>query len=520
MKLLTPEEIARNIKNKIGSEGKLAWIVSVIAGVISHGLALVSDFPNHDGLASMYFDQNMTTSGRWFLQAACGITSYFNLPWLIGVLSIVYLAFTNVVLVKLLKIKSKTNVVLISLLTVSFPVLASNFAYVFTMDGYMIGLLLCVAAVAFTGCGKYGFVLGAISLAFGMGCYQSYISVTMLLSLYVTVIGFLSGKNAKERVFTVARYLCMGIFGIGLYYVILRICLSAQNKVLDTYQGISDMSSTNGIGLFDTIKEVYAEFIRFGVKGHIFAPNKLSVSAIIVLTLFSAILFLRLVCQKKLYKKLFFYLGLIVVILLIPCLVNAIMFVSTDVTYHSLMKYQWVILPVLLIALSDYVLVSFDRHDKINVIASWATVVSVCILFVSYVCSDNIAYFNLNKKFDKTYAYCLRLADRIEQTEGYYRGIPIAMVGVVGNDNFPVTDITGDITGSILNVSGDYLLYTGDNYEQFFRHYLGITLNVCDEDYVEEFYYSDLYAAMPSFPDAGSTVVSDGILYIKTENVR
>jgi len=40
---------------------------------------LLSDIPNHDGLSSMYFDQNMITSGRWFLSVACGFSSYFTI---------------------------------------------------------------------------------------------------------------------------------------------------------------------------------------------------------------------------------------------------------------------------------------------------------------------------------------------------------------------------------------------------------------------------------------------------------
>lgn len=63
----TPTESLQMWKNKIKSEWKLAYLAAVVIGLVVHLPMMLSDIPNHDGLASMYFDQNMITSGRWFL---------------------------------------------------------------------------------------------------------------------------------------------------------------------------------------------------------------------------------------------------------------------------------------------------------------------------------------------------------------------------------------------------------------------------------------------------------------------
>lgn len=63
------------LNNKLGKDGKTAFLSAFIIGILTHMTALTLDAPNHDGLASMYFDQNMITSGRWFLSTACGISS-------------------------------------------------------------------------------------------------------------------------------------------------------------------------------------------------------------------------------------------------------------------------------------------------------------------------------------------------------------------------------------------------------------------------------------------------------------
>ena len=141
------------------------------------------------------------------------------------------------------------------------------------------------------------------------------------------------------------------------------------------------------------------------------------------------------------------------------------------------------------------------------------------VLIGNFAVTDNIAYANLQKRYEKTYAYCIRLLDRIEQTPGYYPGIPIAMIGVVGNESYPLTDITIDVTSNMIGMNGDVLLYTGDNYKSFIRHYLGAELNILPAEVMSEIYYSEEYRVMDSFPGENSTKVVDGILYVKTENV-
>ena len=96
----------------------------------------------------------------------------------------------------------------------------------------------------------------------------------------------------------------------------------------------------------------------------------------------------------------------------------------------------------------------------------------------------------------------------------------MAMIGVVGEDAFPKTDLTGEVTGNMIGLSGDYLLYTGDNYETFIKNYLGASLNIVDAEAMGEIYFKDEYVAMDSFPGPNSTKVVDGVLYVKTENKR
>ena len=167
----------------------------------------------------------------------------------------------------------------------------------------------------------------------------------------------------------------------------------------------------------------------------------------------------------------------------------------------------------------------YGRVDRLyqslsgNVFFQWCAAAGAAVLILHYGVTDNIGYSNLQKRYEKTYAYCIRLLDRIEQTQGYYQGIPIAMVGVVGDEQFPATDITGDVTSNMIGLNGDILLYTGENYQAFMKNYLGATLNFLPSEAMEEIYFSEEYKEMESFPGKTSTKVVDGILYVKTENM-
>ena len=512
----TPWEFLQYSRNKIKNTWKIAFVSAFVIGLLIHLPVMLSDIPNHDGLSSMYFDQNMITSGRWFLTVACGFSSYFTIPWVIGLIGMLWLSLSSVVLTETMELEDPLTIIGVSGLLVSFPALASTFAYVFTMDGYMMALFLAVLSVLFTKKYKKGWILGGVCLAFSMGIYQAYLPFAILLCVYVILLFFMGEHGVKEKVQYALRYLGMGIAGAVLYYVILQILLKLQGKVLDTYQGINSMEQGgSGQGLLTTLKGMYYDFLAFTLHGDVLVNNIFSFAACAVLLLLVVFLLVRRMFQRKWWKNPAFFVIIILLAVGLPLLTNVILIISPNLTYHLLMRYQWVLYLILMLGFTDRYA---GENGKADIGIRWAALLAAWILVFNYGVSDNIGYSNLEKKYEKTYAYCVRLLDRIEQTPGYYQGIPVAVVGVIGYDEFPTTDITGKVTDGMIGLNGDYLIYKGADYQAFMQNYLGATLNFLDPDTVGEIYMTQEYIDMDTFPGPNATKVVDGILYVKTEN--
>ncbi len=509
-------ETTANLIKKIGAPVKTAFIAAFLTGILTHMTVMVNDWPNHDGLASLYFDQNMITSGRWFLGTACGISSYYSLPWLTGLLSVTYISVTAMLIAEIFEIRSKLTAGIIGALLASFPALASTFAYVFTMDGYMLGLLMGVAAVFVTKKYRFGFIGGAVLLMFSIGTYQAYLPMVILLCIYMAVMRETKEGSIREKFSDILRYLYMGAGGGVLYLVTLKVMLAIQGKTLDSYQGINGMEGTGEkTGILSRIVGMYRDFTAFTIKSDILAPNAFAWIAIGLLGLAAAILLVREVVARKWYRSVFFYITAVLCAVLIPLAANIVMLISSDVTYHALMRYQWVFFPICFLAICD----RFGKEDSLTAVSTWVVAICGCILILCYAVTDNIGYSNLHKKYERSYAYCVRLLDRIEQTPGYYQGIPVAMIGVIGTDMYPETDLTKGVTDNLIGLSGDYLLYKNKDYELFIRNYLGASLNMISGDEITRIYNSEEYVLMDSFPAENSVKLVDGIIYVKTENI-
>ena len=262
---------------------KLPFISALIIGLVTHMVMMTGKYPNVDSMTNFYFNQNMVTSGRWFLIIACGISSFYDLNLVNGLLAILFLSICSVYVTRFFDVKKKPSMILIPAIMMTFPAFAATMTYMYTVDGYMIGLLMAILAVYVCRKHKYGILPGAVLLAFSLGTYQAYVSFAILLIVFELLLEIVENKNIKEIWLKGIKYLGMGVLGGMLYYVILQACLFIEKKELDTYQGLNEMGKLSLSSLPGRIAQAYYDFFAFALRGRIFVVNIFSMIAMCII---------------------------------------------------------------------------------------------------------------------------------------------------------------------------------------------------------------------------------------------
>ena len=505
--------------NKLKEEQyKVPFISGIVIGLITHLFMIVNKFPNGDSMTNFYFDQNMVTSGRWFLTVACGLSSFYDLNFVNGILAIIFLSISAVFVTRFFDVKKKTTLILVPAVMVTFPAVAATMSYLYTIDGYMLGLLFAVVAAYISKKYKFGFFGGMVFLALSLGTYQAYVSIAILLCLFDIIFAVIDNEDIYVLWNKGFKYIMMGIGGSTIYYVVLKICLFAQHKELDTYQGINEMTHLGLSDIPSRLYRMYYDFVAFSFSGRIFVNNFLTMIIMSTLVSASMVAIFVLFIKNKAFKRWYSWLILFLCIGLMPFGANTVLLLmSPKGEYHLVMRMQWVIFIVAIVIIAEKVISAFETVKDKLIIPKTVSVVLVALLCYNFLLMDNIAYFNLQQQYEKSYAYCVRLLDRIEQTPGYVQGMPICMVGEISEKSYPSTELTDKITSKIRGTDGDFLFYRGEQYEEFMKNYLGAKLNILTGPYVTDMYFSEEYMEMSTFPDKNSIKIVNGIMFIKLE---
>ena len=146
-----PEDILKKIKNSIPFQWKMCFYSALIIGLIAHVYKLTNWLPNWDSLVFRYDPQNMVTIGRWFLPIVCTPSSFYDLPWLVGLLSVLLHGLGAVCICRMLRVQKGITAALIGALVITFPTVTSVLMYNYVADGYAFAFLLsCMAAMFIT----------------------------------------------------------------------------------------------------------------------------------------------------------------------------------------------------------------------------------------------------------------------------------------------------------------------------------------------------------------------------------
>lgn len=507
----------KNLMSKIKPEWRSTFLGTFIIGLCTHMFAMTHNLLTFDSMWNIYSDQDMITSGRQFLTYACLPSSFYALPWVTGLLAIVYLSVAAVLICESFSIQGKVLPVLVGALLVTFPSVSSTFAYSYTIDGYMLAVLLAVIAFLVTDRIKYGFIIGIFCMGFSLGIYQAYFSFTILMCIFSIFIMILRKTEFKEILIKVLRYVIMGVGGYTFYIISLKIMLAFKETAISGYQGTDKLMSFSLSSLPEGLRAAWENFYYFFRYGGVFSAAPGMKLFYILFMGLGIVLFICLYIKRKCYKTIWTIPVIVVLLAVLPfasCLISVL---SASTYFHLLMRLPWVVMMAFVITL-----ISEAEEEEWNLGKGFVKFLPIgCALFgyllvFTFMVSSNIAYFNLNERYEKTYALCVRLVDRIEQTEGYEPGMPVSILGGFPNpEYYPSTDITSDDLAGYFGVGGDLVANSSTSYQSFCSHYLGFTFETLDQQGDEKIAATPEFSEMSTFPYEGSVQIIDHVLVIK-----
>lgn len=448
-----PEQWLKKIKERIAPQWCVCFLSALVVGFVSHLYKLSNWLPNWDSLVFRYDAQNMLKIGRWFLPIVSAPSSYYDLPLLTGLIALVLFALGAVCICCMFDVKKPLTAVLIGAVVISFPNVTSVLLYNYVADAYAFSFLLACAAALLLTREKPHVWMAAVLIALSVGIYQAYLTVTIMLLLCYLIKAVLCADVTIKTVFSkIGAFLLSGVVGMVLYYVVLTVLLKITGTTLLDYQGMDSAASLAGINLLTSlyiVKDTFVTyFFDFSNGFNVFGMVNIAVFVLMV-----AVYLAEIIKNKLPFLKIAL---MCVLVALLPIGACALSFINCYVDYHNLMKMGYVVFYLLLI-------LQYEKADfkslKTNVAKQWAILAVMAVLVCNQMVIANVSYHKLQMAYEKSYGTLIRIADRIEQTEGAERCHRILVVGELpGSEAYSAVlppDITGTTDGFILRADDE-----------------------------------------------------------------
>lgn len=496
----------------------VAFCTAFAAVLLVHVYKFTNTLPNHDSVYNYYSDQNVLGSGRWALSLICGLSSYFDLPWVNGLFCAVYIGMTCAVIASIFEIKNPVVIVLCGGLLAAAPATTETFFFMFTADGYMAAMLLAALAVWWTRVGenrRNRHLISGICICISCGIYQAYVSFGLVLAVCYFLHELLLNRFEKDAYFRWIRRQIV-VYGVALaaYYVIWKLLLFMTGTAANDYQGISSVGvdlHTILTGFVRSLKAVLLYFLQWNVLEH--GLTFYSVLSIIFLAVLLGGLVMA-IRRSAVFRRPW------AAVMVFLCLASMIpfaciwTFVSDQVSYRPMMLQSLTVLFFLTAVL-------YERWAK-SITRDLAGLLLAVIVLQNGLMA-NISYFYMELCYERTFAEAIALTEEINDLKEEQDFEIVAFVGNRLADVSWGTDLTAvegltTAPGEIFMLSGvleESLLFDQTHAFLYLRHMFEFSYKAASNIELENLEQLEAVREMEIWPAAGSMQVIDGILVIK-----
>lgn len=506
--MLTPDTFIHNCIQRMRKKDIALLIVAEIVCAFTHYYLFTQRFINEDMLGYSTYSSRHFQLGRW-----SEIMITFLSPSVIFLLICILLPITAFLVIKILGFSSSLLSFFSIILLITFPTLSYAFCYILLISIYCFTLFEAVLAVYITQRYKYGFLLGALLVGISCGGYQSSIAVSISLcfcSLFFIVI---SGTPTKKCFTYIYRYLSMGILGILIYFIGMKLSLYLAGLELSSYKGVDEMGQIPFHLVPQLLFRTYNDFFRF-FKGESFfyASNtaKLGYILFVLLALFCITNTTIDLVKRKSFARLIL---MFIFVSVAPLVFNLFDFVIPQGGASALNVYQFGLFFLWLMRWSEYYI------NKTSLIQWLLNIACIMVIFNFYYI-DNVHYLKAETIMDRSKLLWNRILYRIEETEGYEDNMPLM---IVSSDSYR-QDISKHDTefspvilkGYDQGLGGYTALGPWANYKPIvlLRNLFGTEFSPVDSATEDLILNSPEYLGMNIYPEDGSSKIISGVMVV------
>lgn len=497
---------------KVFKRWKLPFLSTVILSFLVHGFVLTNRMPTWDGLRNFYSTEQMDTSGRFFLTYANGISSYFELQWLNGVLSILYLAIIVIMIIELFDIKSTLTKILISAIVVTIPTVTATLAYMYTADGYFLATMLTMIALVITKKLKLGFLFSPILIFIAVGIYQANLAVALsFMILYIAYL-FISNNQPIKSIFIQTGKMLFPIFaGMVLYLIYYKYKTTLGGVEITSYKGLDE---AGGVSLTDIPERILYMFqyifsYFFSDELNVFSWNLYEIlNGILLLFLIAIVIFIFIQLEKK-----FYMIPLLLLLVGLPFALFIIIFTSPSVEYHTIMTFSTVVVYLIPLLLMDKLLTLEPIYLRKMMV--YFTLLFTIILTFNFAILSNISYMNMEYRTEKTVNLLNRIATSIEENPDHLNA---EYLHVIGSPRLDATDLEDKMKESVFPIQGTTKRHVLQEEVQIvvgLENYVGLSFERVKFEDRERLNQDTAVEEMKVWPHKDSILLLDDTLVIK-----
>lgn len=492
---------------------RIPLLASLLWGFLAYTFAFTNKLVNHDEVSQLFSKGATVTSGRWGLGLLDMVFPNVSMPWIYGVLTILFIGIAICLILDLFSIRNRIIQVLLAGCIMVFPSLIGILGYMFTSSSYGLSFLLAVLAVwLFCRPCKWAWIPAFCCMVGSVSIYQSYIAIAASLLVLMLIRMLLVGEDPLAVLKKGIGYVLFLIVSLGGYYLATQAILKITGVEFNNYA--SDSISFSLSYLLEGIRLAYVNFLRFFYWAHHrLMPTSLSRKLHFLLFVAIAVLLLLWLCrQKKPFAARL--LLLLVLIGILPLAINCMYLITTEGSIHTLVLYSFTAVYILAAVLADLWMQEYVSTKPAECIRR-LTLDAIAVILALIVCINvyvaNTAYLTMHLRYENAYAFYTSLTAQIRQQPDFREGTRIAVIGNWQSPDFYYSRL--EFTDYLMGVKG--FLPSDYSAPYFMEYYIGFPAEFVSDEEAEAIRTTEEFRNMSTYPYYGSMELIDDVIVVK-----